>query len=220
MRFKIVGDHRNFFSKERHIEFEDVFSTDQIEKLSEHVDQVLAKRAHKLIETASPQDLYRVGRDLWRDDPVIREFVCNRRLAEVAAQLFDQKLLQLAFDQSLRTPVQSGYPSLTPSPLQQISCIQPLAGALILRLSGSAENLTLFPKKKENIVFIGPDLTIPWEVFFQEPAHSFLLIAYAPARALYILEKRDPHVHDLKKLGYGFGDNIKDPAHPIVFNGR
>lgn len=216
MHFKILGDHRNFFSKERHIEFEDVFTADQIDELSKHVDQVLAQRSHKLIESESPDQLSKVGRDLWRDDPVIRSIVCNKRLAEVAGPLFGQKFLQLAFDQSLRTTVQTGA-SRKPSSLQQISCIQPLAGAVIIRLAGTAAPSNLFPKKKENLIFIASDLVIPWEVFFQEPDHSFLIIAYAPVRALYILEKQDPHVHELKKLGYGFGDHLKDPLHPILF---
>jgi len=215
MRFKIVGDHRNFFSKERSIEFEDVFDLDQIVALSKLIDQTLAQKSRKLIETETPDQLFKVGRDLWLDSQEIKHFVCNKRFAEIAAQLFDQKFLQLAFTQVFRSIRQTGLTILPPSSLQQISCIQPLAGAAIIRMEEGA-SFPLFPKKRENVVFIAPDHLIPWDIFCQEQNQSFLIIAFAPSRAVYVLEKKDLHTHEMKKLGYVFGDRLKDSSHPIL----
>jgi hypothetical protein len=217
MRFKIVGDHRNFFSKEKSIEFEDVFGLDQIATLSHQVDEALAQKSRKLIETETPDQLFKVGRDLWRDSPEIRQFVCNRRFAEIAAQLFDQKFLQLGFTQVFRSTCQTGLTILPSSTLQQISCIQPLAGAAIIRLEEGAP-ISLLPKKRENVVFVAPDQPISWDIFCQEQNQSFLLIAFAPKRAVYVLEKKDLHTHEMKKLGYVFGDRLKDSSHPVLIS--
>ena len=217
MRFKIVGDHRNFLAKEKMIEFEDVFSLEQIVSLSHVVDQALAQKSRQLIETQSPDQLFKVGRDLWRDNSEIQQFVCNKRFAEIAAQLFDQKFLQLAFTQVFRSKAQTGLTLLPHSSLEQVSCIQPLAGAALIRLQ-EGEASSLLPKKRENVVFITPDHLIPWNVLCQDQDQSFLLIAWAPARAVYVLEKQDLHTHEMKKLGYVFGDRLKGSLHPILIN--
>src|SRR5476651_2681214 len=93
MRFKVTGDHRKVLEKQKFIEFEDVFTLDEIETASKHVDIVLGKRAKQLIDTQSCEQLYHEGRDLWRDDPVLENFICNRGLAQLTAQLFQQKSL-------------------------------------------------------------------------------------------------------------------------------
>ncbi len=217
MRFKVTGDHRKVLEKQKFIEFEDVFTLEQIDEVSKHVDQVLAHRTRQLIDTQSSDELYKVGRDLWREDPVIRDFVLSRGLAGLAAQLFHQKVLHLAFDQALRTTLRPGFSAGSPATLQQRSCIQPLAGGILIQLSGSSNPLSMLPKKRENAVLIAPNLIIPWEIFFQEPHQSYLLITYAPSKALYISEKNDPHVHALKKLGYVFGDNLNTDQHPLLY---
>ena len=217
MRFKIKGDHRKVLEKQKFIEFEDVFTLEEIEKVSSHVDQALGKRAKQLIDTQSCEQLFREGRDLWRDDPALENFICNRGLAQLAAQLFHQNTLCLAFDQALRTTLRPGYPEATPATLQERSCIQPLAGAILIRLHGESHPFSMLPKKRENAVLLGPNLILPWEIFFQESRCSFLLIAYAPAKSLYVCEKNDPNLHFLKKLGYGFGDNLNTDFHPLLY---
>lgn len=217
MRFKVTGEHRKVLEKQKFIEFEDLFSLDELEKVSKHVDEVLAKRARQLIDTQSCEELFHVGRDVWRDDPVLENFICNRGMAQLAAQLFQQKTLQLAFDQALRTTLRSGFPNADTATLQQKSCVQPLAGAVLIRLSGESHPLSMLPKKRENAVLLAPNLILPWEIFFQEPKSSFLLIAYAPAKAIYVCEKGDSNLHFLKKLGYGFGDNLNTSHHPLLY---
>jgi hypothetical protein len=217
MRFKVTGEHRKVLEKQRFIEFEDLFSSAQLDEMAQHIDQVLTKRTRQMIDTQSPDELYKIGRDLWRDDPVIKKFVSDRGLASLAAQLFQEKTLRLGFDQALRTSVRTGFSAGAPATLEQRSCIQPLVGAALIQLSGSPDPLTLLPKKRENVVFIAPNFLVPWEIFFQQPQHSFLLISYAPDKALYICEKNDPHVHGLKRLGYVFGDNLNSDHHPLLY---
>ena len=119
MRFKVTGDHRKVLEKQKFIEFEDVFTLDEIETASKHVDQVLGKRAKQLIDTQSCVELFHEGRDLWRDDAVLKNFICNRGLAQLTAQLFQQNTLYLAFDQALRTTLRPGYPGADTATVQE-----------------------------------------------------------------------------------------------------
>ena len=68
MRFKVTGDHRKVLEKQKFIEFEDVFSLDDIETASQHVDRVLGKRAKQLIDTQSCVQLYHEVQNILTED--------------------------------------------------------------------------------------------------------------------------------------------------------
>jgi hypothetical protein len=218
MRFKITGDHRKVFEKQGFIAFENVLPKSLVVEAAAGVDTVLSKRLKKLIDTASPHELFKVGRDVWRQEGVVSRLVQNRAMAQIGAELFKESRLLLAFDQSLRATATVGLIEIEPMSLAEMSSIQPLAGAALVRLKGGAMPSPLLPPLETDVVFITPQLQIPWPLFFQESHHSFILIAYAPAKAQYLLEKKDLHTHELKKLGYVFGDRIRPPHHPVVFN--
>jgi hypothetical protein len=109
---------------------------------------------------------------------------------------------------------------LFPEPfcLQKVSCFQPICGAVFLRLSDDPTPPPILPQKAGSTLFVGPNFPIPWSSFLQQTPSSFFLIAYCTDRTVYVLEKRDPHTHALKKLGYGFGDLLEEKTHPIIFN--
>lgn len=217
MRFKITGEHRKVFEQQGFIAFENVLPKTLVEEAAVGVDTVLGARLKKLVDGASPDELFKVGRDVWRQDEVASRLVQNRAMAQVGADLFKESRLLLAFDQSLRTTADVGI-RMEPQTLAEMSCIQPLAGAVVVRLKGSAMPSSILPAAPTDVVFISPHYPIPWPLFFQESHHSFILIAYAPPKAQYLLEKRDLHTHELKKLGCAFGDRIRPPVNPIVFN--
>lgn len=217
MRFKVAGVHREFFEKNGYIEFESVLKLEDLSLLTSHTDEVLQKRIANQIEFRSPEELYRSGRDVWRSDATLRKQIFSHSLAHLAADLFKKPTLHIAFDQLLRTGQKPGFSNLLPSSLQSISSIQPIAGAVLIHLSGPPLPSEFVPSSPENVMFLSSDLVIPWELFFQLPHQSYLLIAYAPPKAIYVLEKKDPHTHALKKLGYAFGDRLQQAHHPIVF---
>jgi hypothetical protein len=217
MRFKTAGVHREFFQKNGFIEFESLLSAQEASQLASHADLLLQKRLSNQLEFRSATELYRAGRDLWRDDATLRKKELSHTFAQLAADIFKKPILHLAFDQILRTAATPGFPNQIPSSLNAISSIQPLAGALLLHLSGSSPPFDLIPRCHENVMLLSPDLTIPWEFFFQLPHQSYLLIAYAVPESVYVLRKEDPHTHALKRLGYVFGDRLTHDHHPIVF---
>lgn len=217
MRFKIAGPHREFFQKNGYIELESVLTSDEISALASAADALVEKRLSDQIEFKSAEELYRVGHDLWRESETIRKKITSHQLAEIGAELFKKNSLLLAYDQLLRTGSKPGYPKKLPSTLNDITSIYPLAGALLIHLSGSPLPSELVPSQHENVTYLSPGITIPWELFFQMPHQSYLLIAYANPESVYVLQKNDPHTHSLKNFGYVFGDRLQHTYHPTVF---
>ena len=218
MQFTLASAHQDFFSQHHYIEFDNFFSLEDITHLKQAIDESLLHREQKIIETRSPKELFKVGRDLWRDNPAIKKFVFHKRLAKIASPLFQQSILRIAYDQALCS-FSTGEPVFSePLSLQKISCFQSIVGGVIIRLTDDPSPPLPLPQKVGNVLFIGPTFPIPWSSFFQQTSQSFLLIAYCADKTVYVLEKMDPHVHALKKLGLGFGDRLEEKTHPIVFN--
>ncbi len=216
MRFKIVGAHREFFQKNGFIEFESLLSHDEISLLTSSADKMLEQRLSGKLDFRSCEEMFRVGHDLWRHDTAFRKCALSYQQFNLAAELFKKPTLHLAFDQLLRTTTLPGFPGRVPASLHQVSSIAPLAGALLFHLSAAPPPSELIPRRPENGMFLSPDLIIPWQLFFELPHQSYLLIVYAPPGARYILQKNDPHTHSLKKLGYAFGDKLQAEHHPLL----
>lgn len=218
MRFKIAGSHREFFQKNGYIELESMLAIQEISEMAAAADKLLEKRLADAIEYKSAEELFRAGHDLWREDAILRKKILSHNFAEIGAELFKKKKLHIAYDQIFRTGSKPGYPNKLPSTLNEITSIYPLAGALLIHLSGPKVPSEFIPREHENVVYLSPDITIPWELFFQLPHQSYLLIAYANPESVYVLQKKDPHTHALKKRGYVFGDRLKHDQHPIILN--
>lgn len=215
MRPALGPGHREFFTKNHYIEFEDLILDCDV--IQEHIDQVLAARTKKIIDTRTPKELFIAGRDIFRDDPLIRKITQDRILAQTASILFDISPVRIAYDQALRTTTLTGSPFTHPFSLAQASCFQSLFCGAIIRLLPEPHPPAFLPQKPGSVVFFRPDFPLPWTSAFQTPCQSFLLIAYAPKRCQYVLNHDDPLTHSLKNLGYGFGDILKDETHPIVY---
>ncbi|MBS0615683.1 MAG: hypothetical protein JSR58_03930 [Verrucomicrobia bacterium] len=213
MPFTLTKDHQFFYSKNKYIEFEEVFSSETCTSAKELLDRLVETRLKKMIGSRTPDEIFSAGRDMWRDYPNLS---LSRPAAQLAAELFNAKQLRIAFDQYLRTLQPTNSPLKEAYTLQQISCFQPIVGGLLVRLTPDAHPPLMTPRSVGSALFLSPDLLVPWPALFQNPDQAFLLIVYVPLRSRYVLEPQDPHTHALKKLGYGFGDSIQDATHPLL----
>lgn len=219
MQFGLSSQHLDFFTEHHYIEFEDLFSLEQIQATKEAIYKELQKKEKQLIETLSCEELFLLGRDLRKTNKSIEKIALHKKCGKIASSLFKAKKLRIAYDQAFVTTSIPGYIFQEPFSLQQISCFQPLVGGVILRLSESAvpnAPTDLLPKKVGSGLFFSATLPFPWSSLSQEIHQSFLLIAYGSHRLLYILEKKDRHTHLLKKMGYGFGDAVNNESNPII----
>lgn len=208
MKTTIDLAHHAFFQTNGYILFEEMFTPDQIEAINQEIHAVLAKRGGKEWRTA--QELFTLGRDLWRDSPQFNKIVNQRKVAGIASELVDRKPLRLGYDQYLASPLP--YPAKIS--LQQISCIQGVLCGVLISLADAPAANPLFPSKAGDVTYFHSDFELPWDQIVDQ---AFLLIVYTEERALYILQEGDPHKYALKKLGYAFGDRLKDKLHPIVY---
>lgn len=211
MRLALTQKHLHFFKEKKLIELEGVFSEEEAAFLSDAIDDALQKRAKKLITTRPPLELYRSGRDLSKSSPLIEKKSKIYALAALAAELTASKAVRLAFDQAIRTGIETGPLFPEASSLHAISCLRPLLCGVFLRLKNDPHPPEFLPQKVGSALFFSPDLPLPWGSLVQTPEQSFFLLAYAGEKCLYVLEKNDPHTHELKKEGYVFGDTLKTP---------
>lgn len=136
-------------------------------------------------------------RDLFRASDEVRKIVQMSRLAKIASELTHKRHLRLGFDQVVQTP-------LALNILEQQCCITGLVAGLLIDLDDPTGRGIYFAPALDTGV-------LPLEA-----NKKYFLIVWADARAQYILQQQDPHTHELKKLGYVFGDRLKEKWHPTI----
>lgn len=239
MNFTVIREHREFFRKYHWLECEGILSADESRRLSENIPLVLDERTEAKASVdakAFDKNSFDIGHDLWRGLPVLKKVILSRSLAGIASELIEQKPLRFGYDSLFpavtKTPGRNSYETFlqTTPTLQEISCIQGVLCGAMLCLSEKDESeasqnpeieeypTTIFSRTPGNAVFFAPDWPLPLHEIFQNPGHTYLLIVYVKEKAVYLAERGDPHLHHFKKLGYSFGDRLKEPLHPIVYS--
>lgn len=215
MRFTFTPDHREFFRKHGYIEFEGILSAQQAELLDQKAEKLLEKRIPLGSDTLS---LYKAGYDLWREEEVIKKATQKLSITHIASELFNTSPLRIAFDQYCRVASPTP-PFSTALTLAEVSCVKPLAGAVLFLLKDQAQEVLGFPlpKKRGNALFLAPDFPVPWNELYSLHDLRFLLIAFAPHKSYYRPEPNDPHSPVFKKWGYVYNEQLKEDLHPVLF---
>ncbi len=220
MKISVLNQHQAFFQQNGFIEFEEVLSIEAIDILTQEIDNLLAKRLEiptfKLIKKTS-YDLYRNGRDLFRDSALIKSYSLKRNFAEIAKTLSCTNSLRLAYDQAIYSNKVSDNPLMEMASLEEISSFQGILLGLIIRLSDQEDNegLAFLPSKKGNVTFFKANTPIPLKYIFDQK-EKFFMIVYSKVKSIYKLNEDDPNKNYLKKFGYVFGDLLRDKYHPIL----
>lgn len=218
MKFATAKEHRNFFNKHHLLEVEDIVPSDQLQALLSGITETLAKRMHVKINELYHQDQSRIfaeGRDLWRASTVVKKLVTSRSPAEIASELFMQKVVRLGCDQLI--------PFITPwnktSTLEEVVSLQGIICGLVLGLKGElqTEEISILPKKPGNGVFFSPDIPLNLPEVNRNKDSLYLLIVYTKQTAVYVHKHGDPNGHFLRQVGYSFGDKLNDKLNPIVY---
>lgn len=193
------------------------------------------------------KDLFMAGHDIWRSDANVAKIVTDIKYAAIVAELTHTKILRLGYDQwfppntasqdkSSRSPLPlikdaqprksevSPYTRLLSksASLRNVCCLQGVRCGLMLCLSDSEQPQDgsyegVFSHRAGCGTFIAPERAIDFPTLMQRAGQQFLLIVYTEKTALYTMREEDPHVHELKRLGYVFGDRLNDSLHPIIY---
>lgn len=174
MRLATSLEHRDFFLKNKFIEFEGLLSFEEC--------SFLMTQPH--------------ATDLWRKEAICKKISLNADFADIALTLCNKKTnkraLRLAFDTLLTTPEEKvNLPG---------SCLNKVAIALLIPLTGPQAG---------NGIFFTPEFALP-------PIRPAFLIVYCEEKTFFVSDKADPYMRNLKKMGYCYGDLLKNDTHPLL----
>lgn len=231
MKFATSSEHRDFFYKNGLIELEGLVSPAQLVEINKSIDESLEKRLAKPLRKATSEEVFSAGRDLWRISDVLKRLSTNSRMAQLATELTGTRNLRLGYEQFFPETKRLFDSQALPGTyysyvrqqktLNEISCLQDIACGLLLCLSGTptetADKQTIFSSTPGNGVYFNPQLAIDFNAIELSGNQRYLLIVYAEASSVYLLNESDPHTHALKHLGYVFGDKLHERLNPTVF---
>lgn len=224
MQFSITGKHVYYLRKHGQLELEAILPPSKLEALRDALSKALRLRLgdNWKLERASTQ--FVEGHDLHCENEEIQKIISQRAWAAAFSELLDTRPLRLGFDQFF--PANRGTEGKQDHPyrdflernlsLKEAACIDGIAGGLLLCLEAPTEETTLPSTPGDAILFM-PEQPLPLSALNSVNAGSYFLITYAEPVALYISNKNDPHIHTLKRWGYGYGDKLKEPQYPIIY---
>lgn len=227
MKFSLAKEQRDFFEQKGLLEVEGLITPSQLEILNSCVAEFVKKEAasqRRTVASVDPQKYFLAGHDLGRENPEIKKVIYHKSFSEVALEL------------NFRAPFRMGYNQYIPQKfnsnenfsLNDISSFQGLLFGYILCLK--AENLesiedsadsdsseSPFSTVPGHVVFLHPDFPIDYSLLKHRQGCEYILVTYIKDKSVYCFQEKNVQTHFLKKLGYGFGDRIKEETHPIVY---
>ncbi len=201
-----------FFAKNGYLELEGLFSEEECRQYS------LAINPEKLKRLPLSEQLIQ-GRDLWRHASALKTLIFSRRLSTIAASLTPKVSLRVALDQWFP----SDFSLPRPAKLNELFCIQGITCAIFIQLEpGITEvpektspiGLFPFPKGRGNALIVQPNLLLNWPTL--AASQNLYLIAYCQINSVYVQNSNDPAGLNLRALGYGYGDPLRNDTHPVM----
>lgn len=224
MQFIITGEHRYYLEKHRYLELQQILSDAKLEELKKAIKDAMRARLGDNWKLERSETLFVEGHDLHCTNEALQRILSQRPWVAAFSELFDCRPMRLGFDQympSNRTKTPSGEEPYRDFlnhnySIDESSCIKGIAGGLLICLEAPTSETTL-PNKPGDATLFLPDYAIPFAELNNPGSGTYLLVTYADAISLYVPNKNDPHIHTLKRWGYGFGDKLKEPHYPIIF---
>jgi len=133
------------------------------------------------------------GRDLQRENLPLIHAMHFSRLCQIASALFRKNRLRIGF-----TQYQHFFENN--ASIEEISSLSETLGGCIIDLTSAV--VSFYDSKSP--------------IDFSKLKTSCLFIVFVSEKSRYKLQEKDPYTHLLKKLGYGFGDQLTDATHPLI----
>jgi len=205
----ISAQQAAFYTKNGFLELEGVFTPSQCEALLTAIDQTMTRRLGQEVIH---------GRDLWRDTPLLKTTVTAKKLTGLAFDVSRRPTLRLACDQWFP----SGFSLKTPERLEKLFSIQGLVCTLFIQLDPNPVELpskqtplgiSPFPRGQGNVLLITPSLLLNWPPV---PSIGLYCVSYSLPASVYVENPLDPAGLALRKLGFGYGDPLRNDTHPLI----
>ena len=214
MKYELLDSFFQFFSEHGMIEFESIFSKQDLNLLSSLIQSSLSKPPR--------QDPWQMGHNLWKKQSEIKKILFKSPVGEIASFLYKKKPIRLGYTQIISTHHSSPFPN--PHTLEEISSITPIVGGALLCLSSSIEQVekTATPNlslpQSGRAFFFSSKTPIPFPDLYAHKDLLCILFCFVSTGARYKLNPLDIHTHALKRSGYAFGDLIGQEEAPFLFH--
>jgi hypothetical protein len=215
MPFSLPDSHVDFFTKHQILEIEDLLTLEDADTLCQILEVLLKKKlGQKTLQNTSNALLWKAGRNLEKQDPNILKILSPLQLGKIANSLFKKRPIRIAYTQTLWTEDLKDSLFSSSDTLQNISSVSPLLGAIVLCLKSTDPEDSALPSlshlKQGNVFFFSEPYPLDLPKILSKSGIRAFLIALSPGNAMYTIEPKDPHTHELKKSGYGFGDTLPE----------
>jgi len=217
MKYLILDSLIKFFDENGFIEFNNVFSSNDLEMLNLEIDKLNLFRHPSFIEN------FKNSRDLFRKSNNFKKIILNNKIISIIKSLSKEVQFRLALDQVMFTKDKNPFDEKVE--VNDFFSLQGLFLIFIVRLDESIldPNLSInevkeediLPKKRGSIMFLKNTSFLNFKSMFEKP-QKFLIVGFSNFNTLYKIAKKDPNPNFLKTLGYNFGDSLKNSTHPIV----
>ena len=245
MKFSVIREHRRFFEQHHWIEFEGLLPASQLDTFAKDIPTICTIRLKSPEAKANSDQLFEIGRDIWRGAAALKKNVLSEGLAQIASELIEQRPLRIGYDQllpslTLGTPTNGLYHSFLQNllSLQDFSGIQGVLCGLMLCLKAPKGTIqpaistteldpntpeeailkNIFPLAAGDGIYFAPDIPIDFSPLLSTAGGSYLLVVYVKSNAIYCRQDQDPLNRHFRDLGYDYGDKLSDRFNPLVYS--
>lgn len=222
MQYTITSGQIAFFKKFGYLAVEGLLSPLEIETIDQHIALTVSKKLEispdrwRNKKASYP---FSANKDLWRNDEYLAATTHRKKMILIASLLL-QKPLRLLCDEALFSENTKDALLSDTESLQNRSCFRDITLGILIKLTDSPPAIEQTPPKprygKGCIFFLEGDKPFPLKELLAEENQAYYLISYGNTKAMFVENPLDPHSSHLKKLGYSFGDPLKEEMHPMV----
>jgi len=233
MRYCIDHEETNCFERNGFVLLKELLSPKKIQKLLSSFHNIFQEQKDSIEsqkrEAREGIDTSFYGRDVAIQSPEVRKILFSKEIGQIACHLSLKKKLRYGGDWLWQGNHMPWIMGAEDSTLSSSFCINPIVLACLIALTDlnqgeshvegkESPNESLYlPEKAGDALYFSSNLNFPWlSLQKKETNQKFLLFVYAEEGVAYMLNPLDPHTHYLKRLGYVFGDRLKETTHPHI----
>lgn len=177
--------------------------------------QLAHYKNHGSIEFEIPHDIpFSEKIDQWRENESLLKFL-KKEIGKPALELSHQKQLHIgvSFWITPQNKPQKG------GAINEIISIQGASIACVMSPNPktpekkSPLGIVPVPTDQQNVLFFDPKFILDWP----HVESDLFFVVFAKKNSLYIRNEKDPETNYLKRMGYAFGDTLKNELHPLIF---
>ena len=202
MQLRSNAEQRHFFEKQGWLQLEAAIDAKQLNRLEQ------------LLKQASDRHPECKGRDLIVVDEELQRFFAKAAWLKLFLEFCQKKSARIAWSHYV-TRAEEHYPIMQGTQLEQLSCVKPLYGAILIVFDLVQLNVgTPITLERGDVLLFSSQFQGDFAMLFAH--HPVLWLAIGGEKAQYLSEPRDPFIPRLKALGYAFGDHLHAPEHPSI----